>query len=320
LTTSTGRIFERMSTLADPVRGRILVLLEGQDLAVTEICQVLGMPQSTTSRHLRILSDEGWVEVRKEGTRRLYILRPAKLDESARSLWEIVKNQVLELPETADDARQLREVLAMRRVRSREFFDRDAPEWDRVREELFGSEFGFQALPGLLDPRMEIGDLGCGTGLIASTLAPFVQRIHAVDDSEAMLDAARERLDRFDNVRFHHAGLESLPLESNSLDAAIMMLVLHHIPDPAAVLTEVARVLKPKGRLLLVDMVPHDRAEFEKQMGHVWLGFSEPDLRLRLESAGFVDPVYRALPSNRRGKGPALFVATCWKSRSNRPC
>jgi len=81
----------------------------------------------------------------------------------------------------------------------------------------------------------------------------------------------------------------------------------------------VARVLKPEGRLLLVDMVPHDRAEFEQQMGHVWFGFSESDLRRPLENAGFVNPAYRPLPLNRQAKGPALFAATCWKSRCSHP-
>ncbi len=312
------QVFERMAALADPLRGRILYLLEDRDLSVSEIGRVLGIPQSSTSRHLKMLADEGWIQARKEGTRRLYVLRPDGLDEPARSLWNIVRRQVSALLETAGDSRQLKEVLAERRARSRAFFRRDAPEWEEVRGDLFGGSFGARALLGLLEPEMQVADLGCGTGHAAANLAPFVGQVHAVDDSAPMLEAARERLEPFENVQLHHAGLERLPFPSGSLDGAVMMLVLHHIPEPEAALAEAARVMKPGGRLLLVDMVPHQRAEFEKKMGHVWLGFSRSDIVLRLGKAGFRDVAYRRLPADRKAKGPALFAATAAASRTRR--
>ncbi len=155
-----------------------------------------------------------------------------------------------------------------------------------------------------------MGDLGCGTGPVAEALAPFVRKVFAVDGSEAMLDAARARLEGFANVELCHGELESLPLEDRTLDAATLILVLHHLPDPAAVLAEVARVLKPGGKLLIVDMLPHDRHEYQQQMGHVWLGFSQEQIGRFLSAAGLLPGGYRRLSANPAARGPDLFAAT----------
>ncbi|HTE17235.1 MAG TPA: methyltransferase domain-containing protein, partial [Armatimonadota bacterium] len=104
--------------------------------------------------------------------------------------------------------------------------------------------------------------------------------------------------------------LEALPLDEGSLDAAILMLVLHYVPDPAGVLSEAARVLRPGGRLLIVDMLPHDRDEYQQQMGHVWLGFSEAQTLRYLAAAGFSGSRVCPLPPDPDAKGPGLFVAT----------
>ncbi len=303
-------IFRRMSSLSDPIRGRVLLLLERRHLSVSELCEVLGLPQSTVSRHLKMLSEAGWIHGRREGTRRLYVLFPDDLDQSAASLWLILRERIAELQESKEDARRVVQVMASRRSRSQEFFDRDAPGWDRLREDLFGDRFGLMALPGLLDPAWVVGDLGCGTGLMAEVVAPFVRQVHAVDDSEAMLIAAKKRLAIRDNIRLHQAALETLPLPDHALDAAIMILVLHHLADPDAALCEAARVLKPGGRILIVDMVPHERAEFETNMGHIWLGFPESDITRRAGEAGFETVRHSLLPMERNAKGPALFAMT----------
>lgn len=303
-------IFRRMSNLSDPVRGRILLLLERRHLSVNELCRILGLPQSTVSRHLKLLSEAGWIRARREGTRRFYVMHPDDLETSAASLWTIIRDRVSELPESREDSRKVVEVMAGRRSRSQEFFDRDAPEWDRLRQDLFGDRFGLLALPGLLNHDWVVGDLGCGTGLMTEAVAPFVRRVHAVDDSDAMLDAAKQRLGQRDNVRLHRAALEALPLAEGGLDAAIMILVLHHLPDPYAALVEAARVIKPAGRILVVDMVSHERAEFEERMGHVWLGFPESEIMRRATAAGFEQVRHTLLPMERNAKGPALFALT----------
>ena len=131
-----------------------------------------------------------------------------------------------------------------------------------------------------------------------------------MDDSEAMLDVARGRLNRFDNVELHRATLESLPLDDASLDAATLILVLHHLPDPDKAVREVARVLRPGGRLLVVDMLPHDRQEYRQQMGHVWMGFTPERIGQTLEDAGFIRQRFMDLPADPAAKGPTLFAAT----------
>jgi ArsR family transcriptional regulator len=125
-----------------------------------------------------------------------------------------------------------------------------------------------------------------------------------------MLQAARKRLQSFDNVEMRRGDLEALPIDDARLDAATLMLVLHHVPEPARALADVARVLKPQGRAIVVDMLPHDRDSYRQQMGHVWLGFSDEHVRRLFQEAGFEEIRIVALPPDARSKGPGLFVAT----------
>jgi ArsR family transcriptional regulator len=124
-----------------------------------------------------------------------------------------------------------------------------------------------------------------------------------------MLEAARQRLGGARNVDLRQGDLENLPIEAGELDAAMLSLVLHYSPAPARALAEVARVLKPGGRVLVVDMLPHDRQEYQQQMGHVWLGFSEKQIGRFLSGAGFAEVRVRMLPADPDAKGPALFAA-----------
>jgi ArsR family transcriptional regulator len=155
-----------------------------------------------------------------------------------------------------------------------------------------------------------VGDLGCGTGQVAAALAPFVAQVIAVDRSEEMLQAARRRLRDCENVEIRRGELEALPIDDNALDAATLLLVLHHLPDPAVVIGEAARVLRPGGRLLICDMLPHDREEYRQQMGHVWLGFAEDQMRRLLADAGLDYVRVVPLATDPEAKGPALFVAS----------
>ena len=182
-----------------------------------------------------------------------------------------------------NDQRRVQTVLAERRTKSQEFFSSSAGQWDRLRDDLFGERFHLAALPAFADSEWTVGDLGCGTGQLTATLAPFVGRVIAVDASAAMLQAARKRLQGFENVELRRGDLEALPIDDARLDAATLALVLHHLPEPGRALAEVARVLKPGGRLLIVDMLPHDRESYRQQMGHVWLGFSDEHVRRILD-------------------------------------
>ena len=306
-------VFDRMTALADLTRSRLLLLLEDRELTVSELCAVVQIPQSTASRHLKVLSDEGWVTSRASGTSRWYAMLPARLESSARTLWEIVREQVAGSPVAAQDAQRLRSVLAQRRTKSQEFFSSSAGQWDRLRAELFGERADVTALLALLDEGWTVGDLGCGTGRLSESLAPFVRRVVAVDESAPMLAAARRRLAGVENTELRRGDLEQLPIADGELDVAVLFLVLHYIVEPARALAEAARALKPGGRLLVVDMMPHDREEYRQQMGHVWLGFSEAQLAGLLRDAGLAAVRYRPLPADADAKGPVLFAASARK-------
>lgn len=306
-------LFGRMSALADPIRSRLLLVLERSELTVSELCAVFQLPQSTMSRQLKALLDEGWVVWRAEGTSRLYAMPTTRLDDVGRRLWGLVKEQVAALGAADQDAQRVRSVLAQRRSTSQEFFSSAAGEWDRLRSELFGEQAGLNALAALLDERWTVGDLGCGTGQLTETLAPFVARVIAVDDSPAMLTAARHRLAGLENVEVRSGEIEALPIQDGALDAAVLFLVLHYLPEPARALAEVARAMKLGGRVLLVDMMPHEREEYRQRMGHLWLGFPDAGLRAWMEAAGLRDFRYLPLPPDPRAKGPSLFAATARK-------
>jgi ArsR family transcriptional regulator len=305
-----AEIFDDLTVLSDATRSRMLLLLDRQELTVGELCAVLQLPQSTVSRHLKTLSDASWVDSRRDGTSRYYTLALDERGPAARRLWALLREQVSATPGADQDGRRLKGVLARRQSKSAEFFESAAGQWDKLRCDLFGAASHLQALPALVDERWVVGDLGCGTGQVAAALAPFVARVVAVDRSGDMLQAARRRLRDLPNVQVRRGELEALPIADAELDAATLLLVLHHLPDPAAALAETARVLKPGGRVLIADMLPHEHEEYRAQMGHVWLGFADAQVTRMLASAGFDGIRIVPMPAQPETKGPALFVAT----------
>jgi ubiquinone/menaquinone biosynthesis C-methylase UbiE len=303
-------ILDRMQVLSDPIRSRLLVVLERAELTVSELCRVLQLPQSTVSRHLRVLADDGWIASRREGTNRHYSMTGEALPVEAKELWALVQGHLVSTDSTQQDNQRLDSVLRRQRSRSRQFFDRSAGEWDEVRHNLFGDRVELAALLAFIDDRWVVGDLGCGTGRATELIAAGVERVIAVDGSESMLGEAARRLEGVDNVDLRAGDLEDLPIGDGELDAALMVLVLHHLDDPSKALAEVARTLRPGGRLVILDMVPHDRLQYQQEMGHAWLGFSETDATSRLQSAGFEAVGYRTLSPDPEARGPMLFVAT----------
>ena len=303
-------IHDHLAALADATRSRILLLLDRHELTVGELCGIMQLPQSTVSRHLKALSDAGWVSSRAEATSNLYSLTRDALDPAARRLWTVVREQAGLSTTSQQDQRRLQAALAERRTRSQEFFSSSAGQWDRVRKELFGDRFHLAALAAFADKAWTVGDLGCGTGPTSEALAPFVGRVIGVDASATMLQAAKKRLREYGNVELRRGELEALPIDDARLDAAVLMLVLHHVAEPERALGEVRRTLKTGGRLLIVDMQPHDREGYRHQMGHVWLGFSDHQISRILSENGFEDIRVVVLPANSESKGPGLFVAT----------
>lgn len=307
--TTEPRVFDRMSALGDLARGRLLILLEQGEFTVSELVQVSQLPQSTVSRHLKILAHDGWVTSRASGTSRYYRMA-ATLDPAARELWRLVRPDVASASLAEEDDERARAVLRERRGRSREFFSGVALRWDSVREELFGNDSEMFPLFGLLDPTATLGDLGAGTGHFTARVAPFVSRVVAVDASEEMLQAAHDRLDGTPNVDLRRGDLEDLPIDEGELDVAVLLLVLHYVVDPPTILTEARRTLKPGGRVVIVDMRRHYREDYLEEMGHVWPGFDEAELARWHREAGLADFAYRPLPARPEASGPLLFVTS----------
>lgn len=306
---ATTPLTDRLLALSEMVRLRICRLLEAHELSVGEIAKVVQMPQSTVSRHLKVLSDAGLLQRRADGTATLYRLTQDDLDPATRSLWTAVVGQLADDLVVHDDMRRVESVLAERRVDSLSFFGRVAGEWDDVRQSLFGAHFTLRGLLGLLPPHWVVADLGCGTGNGAEVLSPYVREVVAVDQSKPMLDAARKRLAGLGNVRFVDGPIEAIPLAAESVDAAVCLMVLHHVPEPSEAMAEMQRILKPGGVALVVDMFEHDRSEYRHTMGHRHLGFDGPRIASLFTRAGLTTPRVTPLPSDPDAKGPGLFAA-----------
>jgi SAM-dependent methyltransferase len=302
-----------LASIGDPLRLRVLRLVEVQELAVGEVAKVVQLPQSTVSRHLKVLADAGWLTRRPDGTATYFSLVPDNLDPAPRNLWAAVREPLADDLDSMEDLRRLRAVLAERRTDSQSFFGRVSGEWDELRQSLFGGRFTPVALLGLIRRDWVIADLGCGTGNASEFLAPFVERVYAVDSSGPMLHAARRRLAGVPNVEFVEAGVEKTGLPPRSIDAGVCVLVLHHLEDPLAALRESARVLRPDrggGVLLIVDMMEHTREEYRRTMGHKHLGFGRERMLDMITRAGLKDAGYFELPGEPEARGPGLFAAT----------
>lgn len=285
-------------------------LLARQELSVGELGRALGLPQSTISRHLKVLLEGRWLVKRTQGTASLFRLDTDSLEDRARALWEVAAGQIEPRRALEEDDHRLAEVLALRRTDSVAFFGRVGGEWDALRDSLFGEAFVHEALLQLLPAAWTIADLGCGTGNVTELLAPVAARVIAVDREPAMLEAARKRLAGFRNVEFRQGDLARLPLTDRRVDAALIFLVLHHVPDPALALAEAARILKSRGTLLIVDMTAHDREEYRHTMGHRHLGFEARQIERWGREAGLREVVVRRLRPDTASRGPGLFAAT----------
>jgi ubiquinone/menaquinone biosynthesis C-methylase UbiE/DNA-binding transcriptional ArsR family regulator len=299
-----------MGALGDQTRLRLLRLLEGRELGVAELCEVVQLPQSNVSRHLKVLGDEGWVKSRRQGTVHLYRAAVSEVDPAARKLWGVAREQTELWPAVKQDQIRLTRRLAEKRQASEAFFAGAAGEWDKIREEYYGKAFAQQAMLAMLDDQAVVADLGCGTGAIAAHVAPWVAKVIGVDSSAAMLKAAGKRTTELPNVELRRGELTAAPIESASCDVAMLMLVLSYVSDVRGVIGEMARVLKSGGRAVVVDLMEHDREDFRVKMGQAVLGFEIGRIRGMMEEAGV--KVRRAveLAPEAGVKGPNLFLAS----------
>ena len=311
-------LLARLETLADPARLRLLHLLEAEELAVSELADVLQMPQSSVSRHLKLLAGQGWIVSRAERTANFYRMANGELPAPARRLWELAAEETRDWSALAHDRLRLRRCLAGRTADSRTFYAGVAGEWEKLRADLYGSRFTDLALHALLPADWVVADLACGSGDVAVSLAPRVHRVIAVDHSREMLAAARRRSRGVRNIDWKQGELEALPIDAGSCDAAVMLLALTHLEAPGRALDEMARVLRPGGRAVIVDLLRHDREEFRRRMGQRRSGFEADELAALLSAAGFTGVACAPLPPESEARGPALLLASGNRAKSSR--
>ncbi len=298
---------QHLSTLAEPVRVRLLSALHSEELGVGELTRILQLPQSTVSRHLKALQNTGWIRRRSEGTSGWYRMG-RDIDGSALEIWNVVQRDFATSNQHDEDQARIAAAMAARKMDSRTFFGRMHAQWDTLRTELFGDSFALPTLLSFLPEDLTIADLGCGTGEALALLAPVAHRVIGVDLEQGMLDAAAERTGDLGNVDLRSGGLEDLPLRDCEVDAVLVMLVLHHVPDTERALSEVHRVLKPGGKAVILDMHAHDREDYRLGMGHAHLGFDTDQLSAQALLAGLETTSCRSLPPE--AQGPPLFVLT----------
>ena len=309
LLTSPDPLLSRMAALGDPIRLRLLVLLEREELGVGELAEVLQLPQSSVSRHLKQLAEAGWIVSRSERTANLYRMPVDELDIAASQLWMLSRGEIADWAVLEHDALRLDQRLTQRRS----VFADVADEWDDLRTELYGTRFTDVAIRSLLPRDLVVADLACGSGAASSALAPHVARVIGVDSQPAMIAAAQRR--EIANLELRVGDLASLPIADCECDAAICLLALSHVDDPGAALAEMARVVRPGGQVSIVDLLHHGRDDFRRRMGALRAGFTRDELARLVADAGFARVTCELIPPEPQAKGPALLIATAERIR-----
>jgi 2-polyprenyl-3-methyl-5-hydroxy-6-metoxy-1,4-benzoquinol methylase len=276
-----------LRALSDATRLRIVALLESDELSVNELQEITRMGQSRISTHLGLLADCGLVKPRREGKRTFYRLNPDAAGTTAEFIQLAIKG-AHELPEHSPDQINLKRVLTRRREQAEVFFNQVAGRFDRV----YGPGRSWQAFGHLLLrmlPAITVADLGAGEGLLSELLARRCKKVIAVDNSEKIVafGAAKAKKNGLKNLEFRLGDLQNPPVEPASVDLVILSQALHHAEDPAAALRSAARLLKPSGQILILDLLAHKFEKARELYGDRWLGFAESDLHSWLEAAGF---------------------------------
>jgi len=276
--------------LGDPARVRLLLLLEREELSVAELQEILSRGQSQISTHLSQLKQAGLVEDRRTGKNIFYRLPPTSGAEgkSVLEVMKILRYAVKEIPEAEQDLAALKLVIGKRRDKMRSYFD------------SLAGKFGRSYLPGRsweglaevllrLMPPMVIADLGAGEGTFSQLLALRAKQVIAIDNSEKMVEFGRKlaHTHGVKNLHFRLGDLEAVPLPENAVDLAFFSQSLHHALHPERAVEEAFRIVKPGGRIVILDLLRHQFEEAREMYADVWLGFTELELRSFLRKSGF---------------------------------
>lgn len=284
------RLLSGLRAAAEETRLRILSLCGETELSVSELTQILGQSQPRVSRHLKLLVDAGLLERFREGAWAFY--RIAETEGDAALADALLKLIPRDDPDRLRDRARLEAVRQERAQRAAEFFRQNAAQWDEIRRLHVDDSSVERALMELLpdDKGWDHLDIGTGTGRILEIVAPLTNRAVGIDLSHEMLTVARSNLARSDLGSCHvrHGDMQQLQLQAASFDVATFHLVLHYAEDPANALGEAARVLRPGGRIIVVDFAPHQETHFLSEHAHRWLGFTDSEMTGWFLEAGLV--------------------------------
>jgi ubiquinone/menaquinone biosynthesis C-methylase UbiE len=305
-----------LKSAGEPTRLRILALLGEAELTVSDLTEILRQSQPRLSRHLRLLTEAGLVDRFREGSWAFFRLgERGGTSELARTLIGRLKT---------DDAIVLRDrerlaaVRANRAAAAQNYFRRHAAEWDRIRRLHVADAAVESAIRAALadKPIRSLLDLGTGTGRMLELFGPDIERGLGLDLSLDMLALARARLDRagLRHCSVRHGDIYDLALPRDSFDVVIIHQVMHFLDDSARAIAEAARVLRPGGRLLVVDFAPHNLEFLREEHAHRRLGFAAETVTQWLEAAGLDVLRQETLPPGPQGK----IAVSLWLARDPR--
>jgi ubiquinone/menaquinone biosynthesis C-methylase UbiE len=276
-----------LRTLSDRTRARLMHILQAEELSVAEIQEILGMGQSRISTHLAQLKRAGLVQDRRVG-KNIYYSWTAAGPIKEPELRSIIRLAVADLPEAISDQSSLQHVIAKRKNRTREYFNKLAGKFGRS----YCPGRSWQALAHLLltmIPAIDVADLGAGEGTLSQILAKNARKVIAVDISERMVEVGTQlaRDQGFTNLEYRIGDLEEPPIADNSIDLAIFSQALHHANSPQKAIFAAGRILRKGGRLVVLDLLAHGFEQARELYADLWLGFSEVELVRLMDQAGF---------------------------------
>ena len=307
-----------MKAAGEPTRLRLLALLDGGDLTVTDLTEILGQSQPRISRHLKLLGEAELIERYQEGAWAYFRLKQE--GKAALLVRALLKHVSENDPTVLRDGERLSQVKRQRAERAQAYFSRNAAEWDELRRLHAADEEVDAAVIRLLgsQPIDSLLDLGTGTGRILELLSGLYRRAIGVDASRDMLSVARANLDksRITKATVRHADILNLPFEGQDFDLVTIHQVLHFFDQPEVAIAEAARMLRPGGRLVVIDLAPHTLEYLRDEHAHVRLGFSHQAISDWLHRAGLdVEQVVDLHPGQQSGQG---LTVTVWLARDPR--
>ena len=304
-----------LKAAAEPTRLRLLTLCAHADLTVSELTLVLGQSQPRVSRHLKLLYEAGMLDRHREGS---WVYCRLATEGSGAELARVLVDSIPEEdPTVALDLQRLQKVVRKRARRAAEYFRRNAANWSAIRSLHVDDAEVESMLLKLLQgsDSQSLLDVGTGTGRLLELFSPHVPRLVGIDTSSEMLQVARSNLEGqgIRNCSLRRGDMYQLPLHSGSFDIVTVHQVLHFTETPWVVLSEAARVLKPGGRLIVVDFEEHDMESLREEHAHRWLGFKTESIREWLRKAGLTQFEHFPLA------GGALTVGVWLGRYSNQP-